>query len=369
MNSKYGKSLFQIKTLLGLLVLSLLVSFQNCSKAHLTSEGNSIGESSSTPQQVDTKGSDMPTDVALGDVPSNFTNSPRITYSAANSIGGIAVASHQVQIIKTSDGSVLGAWADHKSGSEVVGLNLAPMTQYSVLVRAVNILGNQGPVTVAVTWTSAPDPCLGSPAPGTTCAGGAIYLGSLSPGAMSGSGTDKYMTTPGGCGEIPAGQILGSGASAYPSADFTPTCSGTDALKKFWNNGTASFSALSTLLYIQTIGIGYGDTNTDQYYGSTNTSYIVKIISPIDGGYHAAAHYCDRLVYGGYNDWYLPNRYELNLMNTNKASIPGLNVSTAFYWSSTEYSGSGAWIQRFSDGYQNGVFKYDVNFVRCVRRY
>ncbi len=55
-----------------------------------------------------------------------------------------------------------------------------------------------------------PDPCLGSSLlPGIVCEGGAIYLGSLSPGATSGSGTDHYMTTPGGCGDIPSASISG----------------------------------------------------------------------------------------------------------------------------------------------------------------
>ncbi len=48
------------------------------------------------------------------------------------------------------------------------------------------------------------DPCLGSSLlPGTVCEGGGIYFGSLSLGALNGSGTDHYMITPGGCKDIP----------------------------------------------------------------------------------------------------------------------------------------------------------------------
>jgi hypothetical protein len=114
-----------------------------------------------------------------------------------------------------------------------------------------------------------------------------------------------------------------------------------------------------------------GATFTDPAYGSSNTINIVAITDSLSGGYHAAARYCSGLVYGGYRDWYLPNRYELNLMYTNKASISGLEMDPTGveYWSSTEFSGSGAWRQRFSDGYQGATFKSHNLLVRCVRKY
>ncbi len=216
----------------------------------------------------------------------------------------------------------------------------------------------------------AADPCLGTPAPGTVCSGGAIFLGTLSPGATSGSGTNKYMTTPGGCGEIPAGSISGgSGASAYANADFTPTCSGTDSLVKYWNNGTANTSDIAGVTnYTTTSGTGNGAINTDANYGSSNTTAIAAVTAAASGGYHAAARYCDKLSYGGYTDWYLPNRYELNLFFVNKASIPGL--SSGAYQSSSESDSAGVWLQWMSDGYQGGGNGKNVsNLIRCVRRY
>jgi len=324
----------------------------------------------SSTYQVDNTGPTAPTGVSLGSVPSNLTNSPTITYSAASDVGGSTVANHHVQIIRTSDSSVIRAWGNHSSGSDVGSLSLATNTQYSVLVRAVDALGNIGTSSTAVNWTSISDPCLGSPSPGDVCAGGAIYLGSLSPGATSGSGTDKYMTTPGGCGEIPGGQIVGSGASAYPNADFTPTCSGTDSLTKYWNDGTSNWYDFPSLTnYTATVGTGSGGSNTDANYGSTNTTNIAANTIAGQGGYHAAARYCDGLAYGGYSDWYLPNRYELNLMYTNKASIPGLDVTGNWYWSSTEYTNTYAWVQRFSDGNQTSLTKTSAYRLRCVRRY
>ena len=76
---------------------------------------------------------------------------------------------------------------------------------------------------------------------------------------------------------------------------------------------------------------------------------------------------CNGLSYGGYDDWYLPNREELNAMYQKKSSIGGF--SNTWYWSSTEHGGSYAWYQTFYDGYQNYSTKGSSTLrVRCVRR-
>lgn len=223
------------------------------------------------------------------------------------------------------------------------------------------------------TGTTTTDPCSASPTAGTICTGGAIFLGTLNPGATSGGAVvNRYMTTPGGCGEIPAGQIVGTGASAYPNAFFTPTCSGTDSLRKSWNDGISSFAVVPGLTdYTATVGFDKGAINTDIDYGSTNTTNIIAVTAAGSGGYHAAARYCSKLNYGGYTDWYLPNRYELNLMFINAASIPGLDRTGSYYWSSTEYGSTAAWAQDFSvgSGYQSQGNKANQCLIRCVRRF
>jgi hypothetical protein len=69
-----------------------------------------------------------------------------------------------------------------------------------------------------------------------------------------------------------------------------------------------------------------------------------------------AAQLCRQYNQGGYNDWYLPSKDELNWMYTNleRKSLGDFNLS-GFYWSSTEINDSSAWIQRFSDGFQEGA--------------
>jgi len=60
--------------------------------------------------------------------------------------------------------------------------------------------------------------------------------------------------------------------------------------------------------------------------------------------------------FGGYNDWFLPSKNELDLMYINLKLIRDVGkFSDEWYWSSTESGiGGGAWAQLFKDGQQNG---------------
>lgn len=96
--------------------------------------------------------------------------------------------------------------------------------------------------------------------------------------------------------------------------------------------------------------------------GASNTNAIVA--SQGQGNY--AAKLCYDLVLGGYSDWYLPSKEELNKIYLNKNLIGGFN-STAHYWSSTEYNSSEAFKQTFSNGYQYNYYKNTDNCVRAIR--
>ena len=89
-----------------------------------------------------------------------------------------------------------------------------------------------------------------------------------------------------------------------------------------------------------------------------------------------AAELCLDLNLGGYSDWYLPSKYELNLMyrNIGQGNALGLgNVggfASTYYWSSTEIDNFFAWIQYFNDGNQIGSIKLNGDFnVRSVRAF
>ena len=81
-----------------------------------------------------------------------------------------------------------------------------------------------------------------------------------------------------------------------------------------------------------------------------------------------AAKKCSDLVLGGFNDWYLPSKDELNKLYLNREAIGGF--STGNYWSSSEFSNSDAWDQMFNaSGFQCNAHKDILNHVRAVRSF
>lgn len=100
--------------------------------------------------------------------------------------------------------------------------------------------------------------------------------------------------------------------------------------------------------------------------GLTNTEAIT-IIQGI--GVYAAMK-CSDFVAGGYTDWYLPSKEELNILYQNQAAIGGFETDPSalpYYWSSTELSDMEAWAQHFGGGYQTASIKYDTFRIRPVR--
>ncbi len=115
-----------------------------------------------------------------------------------------------------------------------------------------------------------------------------------------------------------------------------------------WHNG----SYITSDAYGTAIGTGLANTNTIVAYQGT-------------GSY--AAYICYNLVLGGYSDWYLPSRDELNQLYLNQSAIGGF-VSN-WYWSSSEYSSSKAYELNFSNGSMISYDKNDPIYVRAVRSF
>jgi hypothetical protein len=122
---------------------------------------------------------------------------------------------------------------------------------------------------------------------------------------------------------------------------------------------------------------------------------------------YPAAHFCNDLVIGGYSDWYMPAKNELEVCfynlkptTTNNQTSSGVNANAippraspytlstpaqtsaaifrqtsgaeAFiatpYWTSTESNTLGAWAQRFQSGLQDYDYKSSSKYVRAIRR-
>jgi hypothetical protein len=119
------------------------------------------------------------------------------------------------------------------------------------------------------------------------------------------------------------------------------------------------------------MAVMYG-TKTDIGSGKWNTELIVKELKRL-GQSGDAAQLCAALDVGGYKDWFLPSKDELNLMyiNLKKKGLGGFSDSS--YWSSSESHPHSAWGQMFSVrdfGYQYSNYnKFMELSVRAVRAF
>jgi hypothetical protein len=110
-----------------------------------------------------------------------------------------------------------------------------------------------------------------------------------------------------------------------------------------------------------------GAAGTTVGTGMTNTQKIVDMQG--NGSY--AAKLCSDLIQGGFSDWFMPSRDELNLMYEN-LYLNGLgSFEPDYYWSSSEVGAGFAWIQYFDSGGQfcGKIVKDDGIRVRPVRAF
>jgi hypothetical protein len=163
-----------------------------------------------------------------------------------------------------------------------------------------------------------------------------------------------------------------------------------------WADETVAVPAHATLI---------GANN--EFDGKVNTDLMMSLIDSgtYSAGAFPAAQFCADLSIGGFTDWYLPSRWELDIAyfnlkpttaanNTswgiNDYSVPkrtknytltypqqtyvtAFNSSTeafsSFHWSSTENNSTSAWIINFIDGIQLTTIKTGTNRrVRAFRR-
>jgi hypothetical protein len=181
-----------------------------------------------------------------------------------------------------------------------------------------------------------------------------------------------------------AGQI-GVGGVATHNLVIGPVASAQSSSKQYKNANTATTGADSVI------------------DGPQNTA---DIVADGDSTVYPAAHFCNDLVVGGYSDWYLPAKNELEVcyynlkpttssnntssgINANAvparasnytAGTPAQTSAAAFqtggaeaffagvHWSSTEISATTAGDQGFGAGTQYSSLKNGADYVRAVRR-
>ena len=104
--------------------------------------------------------------------------------------------------------------------------------------------------------------------------------------------------------------------------------------------------------------------------GRANTAIIIANQGYGDGSSYAA-RVCNEysVTVGGvtYGDWYLPSKYELNLLYLQKTVVGGF--ANYYYWSSSECNANSAWLQHFYFSLQDCGNKYVTSYVRAVRAF
>jgi hypothetical protein len=100
--------------------------------------------------------------------------------------------------------------------------------------------------------------------------------------------------------------------------------------------------------------IGTGNQNTIDIMAGCATAGI-------------AARLCGDYTGGGYSDWYLPSKDELNKLYLNRVAIGGF--ADWGYYTSSEYNVDAAWGQQFINGAQYHDGKGYLYYVRAVRSF
>ena len=292
-----------------------------------------------------------PTNVSPANAATNIGATPVLTGSTYYSLYGIAMAAGQWQVSTVSNfastvvstGDVAGTSVSYTVGSGILVVN----TTYYWRVRYKDANGTYSDWSTGTSFTTAASfvPAIGS------ALGGGFFAGQID-----------------------------QGGTIY-NLIVAPKSSGENSSRQ-WKTANTSTSGTSSVID--------GPTNSANMNNAT----------------HPAAQFCEGLTIGGFSDWYMPAKNELEVCyfnlkpttgsnntssgtNTNAVPSRGSNYTTGtpaqttvaafqsggaeafaadYYWPSTEFGATSAWGQDFSNGFQFDGIKASSLYVRAVRR-
>jgi hypothetical protein len=138
-----------------------------------------------------------------------------------------------------------------------------------------------------------------------------------------------------------------------------------EAAPNNWNGGTAD----PTITWQNPrVSIGSSAQGIEIGTGKANTVAIVNWLNT-NGQGGRAAQVVNSLIIGGFGDWFLPSKAELNQMYLNLHSYGVGGFVMGSYWSSSEDDIDNAWNQSFSDGTQYSNGKNLGHRVRAIRAF
>jgi hypothetical protein len=267
------------------------------------------------------------------------------------------------------------------------------------------------PTTASVPFTAPSD--LGS--------GTVTYTATSSPGSLTGTGASPITVSGLTTGTsytftVTAATPGGSGPASAASNSVTPALPAVgSAYGGGYFAGQISTAGTGVADYNLVIGpVASAENSSIQWKTSaTSTAGTSSVIdgptnsSNMNNASHPAGQFCEGLSIGGFSDWYMPAKNELEVCyynlkpgtqtnstgsgtNTNAVPSRGSNYTSgtpaqtsasafqtpngeafaqAAYWSSTERTATYAWGQNFFSGYQdNSTYKSSSFRVRAVRR-
>ena len=281
----------------------------------------------------------------IGTATTTSTTTLTIAFTAPSNVGGSAITSYIATAKRTSDG-VLFTASGASSPITVTGLTAVPFT---VTVVAVNSYGPSASSAASNSITPAL-PAIGS------AFGGGFFAGQIS---TAGNSIADYNL------------VVGPAASALNSSIQ-------------WKTSNTATTGTSSVID-----------------GPTNSSNM-------NNASHPAAQFCEAVNTGGFSDWYMPAKNELEVCYynlkpdtssnntsaginanavparassyTNSPSVPSQTSAAIFqaggaeqfpanaHWSSTQVDTQNGWIQNFSNGYQGANYKVNNQRVRAIRR-
>ena len=196
--------------------------------------------------------------------------------------------------------------------TNLTGLNIS--TTYYVRAFATNSVATVYGSEVSFTTITPPPP-----AAGDNYGGGKIF----------------YIFQPGDPGYV-AGQYHGLIAATSDTQGYRVFgCRG-------WPGGTST-------------ALGTGAANTTTLLGCWETNFAAKLARAVRDG--------------GYSDWYLPSKDELNKLYLNRNLVGNFTDWIGWYWSSSEDGAYNGFYQSFNNGTQSSDDKNGQKGIRAIRTF
>jgi len=207
-----------------------------------------------------------------------------------------------------------------------------------------------------------------------------------SPGAITASGTRQTVT-----GNTSTNAI--STTNTTPAATQAPTTSAASAVQAYRIGDTGPAGGLiffdkrnnsNGWRYLEVAPVetefqaqwsvrGTWVENTQEIIGSgrRNTQLIVDTFNRVSGEWDTAAQKVFDLEFGGFNDWFLPSRDELDQMYGNLKRRNLGNFKEEWYWSSTQFNSfnqPSVHLQNFANGRMSSGGVREQYYVRPIRQ-